>query len=185
MIAATLHPYAGAFFTRSRCPGPGVQAGKLSSRTAEAGVAPCRYCSPRHVTGAGQPGRARRDRRAPGLPADSPGGSATRPAPPWPGIAHQRPAPAAGTAGPAPPQAPRTSPPASPRQSRSRPQASQLTAWTQAHNPVAGTATALRAVLVWSRLHGLVAICDGYEIIWPHPIIGAAERSASTGQPQD
>jgi hypothetical protein len=62
MIAATLHPYAGAFFTSSRCPGPGVQAGKLSSRTADAGAPPGRSCSPRHLTGAGQPGRARRNR---------------------------------------------------------------------------------------------------------------------------
>jgi hypothetical protein len=150
MIAATLHLYAGALFTRSRCPGPGVQAGKLSSRTADAGVPPCGSCSPRHLTGpggqpgraagpgsrAGQPGRARRTGQpgraaGPGAPDRAPGplacppvpraGAATRPVRPWPASAHQRPAPAAGTAGLAPPQPPRPSPPASPRESRSRP----------------------------------------------------------------
>ena len=38
------------------------------------------------------------------------------------------------------------------------PLASQLTAWTLAHDPGIGPATALRAVLVWSRLHGLVSL---------------------------
>ena len=38
------------------------------------------------------------------------------------------------------------------------PLASQLTAWAQAHDPGAGPATALRAVLIWSRLHGLVSL---------------------------
>ena len=39
-----------------------------------------------------------------------------------------------------------------------QPLASQLTAWTAAHDPCIGAATALRAVLVWSRLHGLVSL---------------------------
>jgi AcrR family transcriptional regulator len=41
-----------------------------------------------------------------------------------------------------------------------QPLASQLTAWAHAHDPATGTgpATALRAVLVWSRLHGLVSL---------------------------
>jgi hypothetical protein len=38
------------------------------------------------------------------------------------------------------------------------PLASQLTAWALAHDPDTGPATALRAVLVWSRLHGLVSL---------------------------
>jgi AcrR family transcriptional regulator len=38
------------------------------------------------------------------------------------------------------------------------PLASQLTAWVQAHDPGIGPATALRAVLTWSRLHGLVSL---------------------------
>jgi AcrR family transcriptional regulator len=38
------------------------------------------------------------------------------------------------------------------------PLASQLTAWAQAHDPRTGPATALRAVLTWSRLHGLVSL---------------------------
>jgi AcrR family transcriptional regulator len=38
------------------------------------------------------------------------------------------------------------------------PLASQLTAWGVAHDPYIGPATALRAVLVWSRLHGLVSL---------------------------
>jgi AcrR family transcriptional regulator len=39
-----------------------------------------------------------------------------------------------------------------------QPLASQLTAWAQAHNPGIDPATALRAVLTWSRLHGLVSL---------------------------
>ncbi len=39
-----------------------------------------------------------------------------------------------------------------------QPLASQLTAWTRAHNPGIDPATALRAVLIWSRLHGLVSL---------------------------
>jgi len=39
-----------------------------------------------------------------------------------------------------------------------QPLASQLAAWAQAHDPGTGPATALRAVLVWSRLHGLVSL---------------------------
>src|SRR5690348_6869976 len=38
------------------------------------------------------------------------------------------------------------------------PLASQLTAWAQAHDPRSDPATALRAVLTWSRLHGLVSL---------------------------
>ena len=38
------------------------------------------------------------------------------------------------------------------------PLASQLRAWALAHDPGTGPATALRAVLVWSRLHGLVSL---------------------------
>jgi len=39
-----------------------------------------------------------------------------------------------------------------------QPLASQLTAWALAHDPDTGPATALRAVLIWSRLHGLVSL---------------------------
>ena len=39
-----------------------------------------------------------------------------------------------------------------------QPLASQLTAWTLAHDPDIDPATALRAVLAWSRLHGLVSL---------------------------
>ena len=39
-----------------------------------------------------------------------------------------------------------------------QPLASQLAAWAQAHHPGTGPATALRAVLNWSRLHGLVSL---------------------------
>ena len=39
-----------------------------------------------------------------------------------------------------------------------QPLASQLTAWAHAHDPGIGPATALRAVLTWSRLHGLVSL---------------------------
>ena len=39
-----------------------------------------------------------------------------------------------------------------------QPLASQLTAWALAHDPGTGPATALRALLVWSRLHGLVSL---------------------------
>ncbi len=39
-----------------------------------------------------------------------------------------------------------------------QPLASQLRAWSQAHDPGTGPATALRAVLTWSRLHGLVSL---------------------------
>ncbi len=38
------------------------------------------------------------------------------------------------------------------------PLASQLTTWALAHDPDTGPATALRAVLIWSRLHGLVSL---------------------------
>jgi len=44
--------------------------------------------------------------------------------------------------GPAPPQ----------------PLESQLAAWAQPHHPGIGPATALRAVLIWSRLHGIVSL---------------------------
>lgn len=39
-----------------------------------------------------------------------------------------------------------------------QPLASQLTAWAQAPDPGTSPATALRAVLIWSRLHGLVSL---------------------------
>jgi AcrR family transcriptional regulator len=39
-----------------------------------------------------------------------------------------------------------------------QPLAAQLTAWAQAHAPGIGPAAALRAVLIWSRLHGLVSL---------------------------
>ena len=39
-----------------------------------------------------------------------------------------------------------------------QPLADQLTAWAQEHDPGIDPATALRAVLVWSRLHGLVSL---------------------------
>jgi AcrR family transcriptional regulator len=39
-----------------------------------------------------------------------------------------------------------------------QPLASQLTAWAQPHVPGIDPATALRAVLVWSRLHGIVSL---------------------------
>ena len=38
------------------------------------------------------------------------------------------------------------------------PLASQLSAWTREHGPEAEPATALRAVLAWSRLHGFVSL---------------------------
>jgi Tetracyclin repressor-like, C-terminal domain len=39
-----------------------------------------------------------------------------------------------------------------------QPLASQLTAWAQSHDPGTSPATALRAVLTWSTLHGLVSL---------------------------
>jgi AcrR family transcriptional regulator len=39
-----------------------------------------------------------------------------------------------------------------------QPLASRLTAWALAHDPATGPATALRAVLTWSALHGLVSL---------------------------
>src|SRR5712672_3390590 len=39
-----------------------------------------------------------------------------------------------------------------------QPLASQLAAWTQPHHPGIDPAIALRAVLIWSRLHGLVSL---------------------------
>jgi AcrR family transcriptional regulator len=39
-----------------------------------------------------------------------------------------------------------------------QPLASQLAAWAQPHHPGTGPATALGAVLVWSRLHGIVSL---------------------------
>ena len=39
-----------------------------------------------------------------------------------------------------------------------QPLASQLTAWARAHDPGTGSAAALRAVLTWARLHGLVSL---------------------------
>jgi AcrR family transcriptional regulator len=39
-----------------------------------------------------------------------------------------------------------------------QPLASQLTTWIQAHDPGIDPATALRAVLIWSCLHGLVSL---------------------------
>jgi len=39
-----------------------------------------------------------------------------------------------------------------------QPLASQLAAWAQPHSPGAGPGTALRAILVWSRLHGIVSL---------------------------
>jgi len=39
-----------------------------------------------------------------------------------------------------------------------QPLASQLTAWALAHDPSISPSTALRAVLIWSRLHGLVSL---------------------------
>ena len=38
------------------------------------------------------------------------------------------------------------------------PLASQLAAWVRQHNLEADPATALRALLVWSRLHGFVSL---------------------------
>ena len=38
------------------------------------------------------------------------------------------------------------------------PLASQLSAWAREHGPEADPATALRAVLAWSRLHGFVSL---------------------------
>lgn len=39
-----------------------------------------------------------------------------------------------------------------------QPLASQLTAWALVHDPGISPSTALRAVLIWSRLHGLVSL---------------------------
>jgi hypothetical protein len=39
-----------------------------------------------------------------------------------------------------------------------RPLASQLTAWAQTHAADVDPAIALRAILIWSRLHGLVSL---------------------------
>jgi hypothetical protein len=39
-----------------------------------------------------------------------------------------------------------------------QPLASQLAAWAQPHHPGLDPATALRAVLIWGRLHGLVSL---------------------------
>jgi AcrR family transcriptional regulator len=39
-----------------------------------------------------------------------------------------------------------------------QPLASQLAAWAQPHHPGTGPATTLRAVLAWSRLHGIVSL---------------------------
>jgi AcrR family transcriptional regulator len=39
-----------------------------------------------------------------------------------------------------------------------QPLASQLTAWAQTHAPGVDPAVALRAILIWSRLHGLVSL---------------------------
>ena len=38
------------------------------------------------------------------------------------------------------------------------PLAEQLTAWGRQHEPAADPATALRAMLAWSRLHGFVSL---------------------------
>jgi hypothetical protein len=38
------------------------------------------------------------------------------------------------------------------------PLASQLSALAQAHGPGTGTGMALRAIIIWSRLHGLVSL---------------------------
>jgi AcrR family transcriptional regulator len=40
----------------------------------------------------------------------------------------------------------------------SEPLASELTAWAQQHHPRIDAATALRAVLIWSQLHGIVSL---------------------------
>jgi AcrR family transcriptional regulator len=40
----------------------------------------------------------------------------------------------------------------------SQPLASQLTAWAQPHHPGIDPATALRAIVIWSRLHGIVSL---------------------------
>jgi hypothetical protein len=40
----------------------------------------------------------------------------------------------------------------------SQPLASQLTAWARAHALDVDPATALRAILIWSRVHGLVSL---------------------------
>jgi AcrR family transcriptional regulator len=42
--------------------------------------------------------------------------------------------------------------------SPSQPLASQLTAWAQPHHPGIDPATALRAIVTWSRLHGIVSL---------------------------
>jgi hypothetical protein len=39
-----------------------------------------------------------------------------------------------------------------------QPLASQLAAWAQPHHPGIDPATALHAVLTWSRLHGIVSL---------------------------
>jgi AcrR family transcriptional regulator len=39
-----------------------------------------------------------------------------------------------------------------------QPLAAQLAAWAQPHSPGAGPATGLRAVLAWSRLHGIISL---------------------------
>jgi len=39
-----------------------------------------------------------------------------------------------------------------------QPLAAPLAAWAQPHSPGAGPATTLRAVLAWSRLHGIVSL---------------------------
>ena len=43
-------------------------------------------------------------------------------------------------------------------ESPAEPLASQLAAWAQPHDPGINPATALRAVLIWSRLHGIVSL---------------------------
>jgi hypothetical protein len=48
-------------------------------------------------------------------------------------------------------------PPAGPPPAGS-PLAGQLTAWARPHRPGTDPATALRAMLVWSRLHGFVSL---------------------------
>jgi hypothetical protein len=59
---------------------------------------------------------------------------------------------AAGT-----PSPPRAAPP-SPALAPAEPLASQLAAWVQPQDPGIDPATALRAVLIWSYLHGIVSL---------------------------
>jgi hypothetical protein len=45
-----------------------------------------------------------------------------------------------------------------PTEAPPQPLASQLVAWAEPHHPGIDPATALRAVLIWSRVHGFVSL---------------------------